>query len=171
MIKKLVIAVVLPVFAALACATLFGADRGDAQRCIAFELQTSRSGLSYDIAEEMKDFYFGRIYGLSRYAVLSRNERDAAFLLAGTFIMGEINQRTAPKIVEGAGYRWFITAGIARQDDGSVEVSVLLGDAMRSAPWVSYQRVVVPADTGSMKSAIVLLAGYINDPARDNPPR
>ncbi len=171
MIKKLVLLAILPVFAALACATLFGTDRGGAERCIAFELQTSRSGLPSDIAEEMKEFYFGRICALSRYAVLSRTARDAAFLLAGTFIMGEINQRTAPKIVEGAGYRWFITAGIACQDDGNVEVSVLLGDAMRSAPWVSFQRAVVPADAESIKRAIALLAGYINDPAHDNPPR
>ncbi len=171
MVRKLVLTAILPLLAACACATLFGTDTGGAERCIAFELQTSRSGLPADIAEEMKDYYFGRIYGLSRCAVLSRGARDAAFLLAGTFIMEEINQRTAPKIVEGAGYRWFITAEIARQDGGNVEVSVLLGDAMRSAPWVSFQRAAVPADAGSMQSAIALLAGYINDPARDNPPR
>lgn len=80
--------------------------------CLAFELQTRRAELQIPVVVEMlRDTYFERILTPERAHVLDREGRRAALRATGIRVTGEIDERTARRMLEGSEYDCFITAG------------------------------------------------------------
>lgn len=158
----------LPILLILLNCSLTGSLAANRDACIAFDLETIRSGLPQEVRTDLKNYYFTRITTLSRLKVLNGDERAKLFSEKGIFFAGEVNHMAAMSLVPSMGLTWFITAGVMAKGD-KVAVYVILDDVDPATHSISSKSRECAPDPVSIKKAMDDLVTEINNPSLDNP--